>query len=123
MNRDDRKQQIYNKIGALLVIGIIGGTGLLLLKYSDDSTGPVKVTEPEKDLVQEVKGEKVSSKVNIDTATLEELDKLEGIGPSTAQKIVDHRTQNGAFVSIEQIKDVSGIGEGKFEQIKDEICL
>jgi competence protein ComEA len=60
-------------------------------------------------------------KININTASLSELDTLPGIGPTTAQKIIDYRTQNGPFKSIEDIKNVSGIGEKKFEQIKDKI--
>ncbi|MDT8306590.1 MAG: helix-hairpin-helix domain-containing protein [Anaerolineae bacterium] len=56
--------------------------------------------------------------ININTATLEELDTLPGIGPSTAQKIIDHRSNHGPFPTIEAILDVSGIGPAKFEQIK-----
>lgn len=61
--------------------------------------------------------------VNINTATVEELDVLPGIGPSTAQKIIDHRDANGPFGSIEDIQDVSGIGPAKFEEIKDLITV
>lgn len=60
-------------------------------------------------------------KININTAGLSELDTLPGIGPATAQKIIDYRTQNGPFKSIDDIKNVSGIGDKKFEQIKDKI--
>lgn len=56
--------------------------------------------------------------ININTATLEELDTLPGIGPSTAQKIIDHRATHGPFLTIEAILDVSGIGPAKYEQIK-----
>jgi len=61
--------------------------------------------------------------VNINTATLEELDSLQGIGPVTAQKIIDYRTANGPFGSIEEIKNVPGIGEAKFAAIKDAITV
>jgi len=46
---------------------------------------------------------------------------LPGIGPATAQKIIDYRKTKGAFKTIEEIKNVSGIGDKKFEQIKDKI--
>jgi competence protein ComEA len=46
---------------------------------------------------------------------------LPGIGPATAQKIIDYRITSGPFKSIEEIKNVSGIGDKKFEQLKDKI--
>lgn len=61
--------------------------------------------------------------VNINTASVDDLDTLPGVGPSTAQAIVDDRAQNGAFASIEDIMRVSGIGEKKFEKLKDLICV
>lgn len=61
--------------------------------------------------------------VNINTATAEELDALPGIGPSTAQKILDYRDENGRFNSIEEIMNVSGIGEAKFNSVKDLITV
>lgn len=67
--------------------------------------------------------EQVSKKVNINTATLEELQTLSGIGEETARKIIEHRQLNGRYNSIEEIKNVSGIGDAKFESIKDYICV
>ncbi|MGN1301448.1 MAG: helix-hairpin-helix domain-containing protein [Clostridia bacterium] len=61
--------------------------------------------------------------VNINTATQTELETLTGIGPSTALKIIKYREENGKFKTIEDIKNVSGIGDSKFEAIKDEICV
>jgi len=130
---EDKRQKLYNNIGTLLVIGIIGGTGLLLVKYSDEKREPIKITEPPKSEQTQnsaVKGEQTDSeqarmtdKVNINTATLEELDKLSGIGPATAQKIIDYRTQNGLFKTVDDLKNISGIGDIKFENIKGEISL
>lgn len=64
-----------------------------------------------------------NSKVSINTATQTELETLPGIGPSTALKIIQYRSENGKFKSIEEIKEVSGIGESKFNQIKDLINI
>lgn len=62
-------------------------------------------------------------KVNINTANQTELETLPGIGPSTAQKIIDYRNKNGKFEAIEDIQNVKGIGDGKYEEIKDDICV
>ena len=64
-----------------------------------------------------------SEKVNINTAKQTELETLNGIGPSTALKIINYRNENGQFNSIEDIKNVPGIGDSKFENIKDSICV
>ena len=64
-----------------------------------------------------------NNSININKATETELDTLPGIGPSLASKIIEYREQNGKFSSIEDIKNVSGIGESKYESIKDFICV
>ena len=64
-----------------------------------------------------------SALVNINSATQAELETLPGIGPSTAAKIIDYRNKNGDFKNIEDIMNVSGIGESKFNNIKDYICI
>ena len=61
--------------------------------------------------------------ININTASLEELDSLDGVGPSTAQKIIDYRTENGGFKTIDEIKEVPGIGDAKFAAMKDSITV
>ena len=61
--------------------------------------------------------------VNINTAGLEALDSLPGVGPATAQAILDEREANGPFASIEDIQRVSGIGEKKYEKLKGSICV
>lgn len=61
--------------------------------------------------------------VNINTATQTELETLPGIGPSLALKIINYRKENGKFSSIDEIKNVSGIGESKYETIKSLITV
>lgn len=61
--------------------------------------------------------------ININTASKEELKSLPGIGESTAQKIISYRNENGKFLNIEDITNVSGIGDSKFESIKDFITV
>lgn len=62
-------------------------------------------------------------KININTASVGELTNLPGIGEVIAERIIKYREESGDFLSIEEIMDVSGIGEGKFEAIKDLIVV
>lgn len=62
-------------------------------------------------------------KININTATQTQLETLPGIGPSTATKIITYRKEKGKFKKIEDIKEVSGIGDSKFEKIKNYITV
>jgi len=59
------------------------------------------------------------SKVSLGIATIEQLDELPGIGPVTAQKIVDWRASNGPFRSVEDLDDVPGIGPARIEQLRE----
>ena len=58
-------------------------------------------------------------KININTAIQTELETLPGIGPSTATKIIEYRKEKGKFKNIEEIKNVNGIGESKYQKIKE----
>ncbi|MDO4177088.1 MAG: helix-hairpin-helix domain-containing protein [Bacillota bacterium] len=61
--------------------------------------------------------------VNINSADSSTLQTLNGIGPATAEKIIDYRTRNGRFKSIDELKNVSGIGDKTFEKLKDYIIV
>lgn len=87
------------------------------------------IYDEEKSIIQD-NGEDVlsynlnkSEKININKATEIELQALSGIGASTAKKIIEYRSENGNFKNIEDIKNVPGIGESKFNNIKDNICV
>lgn len=62
-----------------------------------------------------------SQLININTANESELDSLPGIGPARAKDIISYREENGGFKSIEEIKNIKGIGESSFEKLKDKI--
>ena len=62
-------------------------------------------------------------KININTASKELLMEINGIGESLATRIIEYRTQNGPFESIEEIVNVSGIGQKKLENMRDMICV
>ena len=64
-----------------------------------------------------------NQKVNINTATIKELDSLPGIGPTMAKRIDEYRQSKGAFTSIEDIKHVKGISDGVFKKLRDKITI
>ena len=61
--------------------------------------------------------------VNLNTATKEDLIALPGIGPVKAQAILDHRKANGSFKTVEELKDVKGIGAKRFEKLKGDLTV
>jgi len=67
--------------------------------------------------------EQVEGKVNINTATEAQIALLPGIGPKLAAEVVNYRTNNGGFKTVEDIKKVSGVGDKKFEKIKNFVVL
>ena len=91
-----------------------------MIEYITQGNGNNIVLEG-KDTSNNLKGE--NNKVNINTATQDELDALPGIGVSTAQKIIEYRETNGKFNKIEDLQNVKGIGESKYSEIKDKITV
>ena len=88
-------------------------------KYVTSSSGVVQEEQTNAQQSEQKKNEKI----NINTATQTELETLPGIGPATSLKIINYREENGKFETIEEIKEVSGIGDAKYENIKDLICV
>jgi competence protein ComEA len=66
-------------------------------------------------------GASAGAPISLSAATQAELEQLDGIGPALAQRIIEYREQNGGFKSIDQLQEVSGIGEKRFEALKDSI--
>ena len=132
---EPKKNQIREQIGVLLLAGVLVMSGMLLLKQKDApatftegaaisaSSSPSNVSEKSATGSSQQASNSKTTLVNINKASLEELDTLPGVGPATAQKILDYRAQKGVFKTIEEIKEVSGIGEAKYSQIKDHISI
>lgn len=87
--------------------------------YIPNQVESIKLKVESKDVL----GVSQSKIVRINTAKIEQLDTLSGVGPAIAQRIIDYRTQNGGFKNVEELKLVSGIGDKLFEKIKDEVEL
>ena len=62
-------------------------------------------------------------KIDINTASVEQLTSLPGIGPGLAERIVQYRTENGYFIRLEDLLNIDGIGKTKLENIKEFICI
>jgi competence protein ComEA len=73
--------------------------------------------------LEAAKASRISEPVNLNQAGLEELTQLKGIGPKTAQRILDYRKEHGAFKSVEDLVNVKGIGGKKLGKIRDQVKL
>ncbi len=102
------------------ISSLINASGGLLENGDDSSLSYTQVLK-DKDVIV-IPEKKEQPKISINSATQEELQTLSGIGPSIASRIIEYRKKN-TFQTLEQIKEVKGIGDGLFNKIKDDICL
>ena len=102
------------------ISSLINASGGLLENGDDSSLSYTQVLK-DKDVIV-IPEKKEQPKISINSATQEELQTLSGIGPSIASRIIEYR-KNNTFQTLEQIKEVKGIGDGLFNKIKDDICL
>lgn len=82
-----------------------------------------QTVEPAGNVAGAATSQPVSGKVNINTASSAQLDTLPGIGPAYAGRIIDYRNSHGGFKSIDEIKNVKGIGDKTFEKFRDRITI
>lgn len=131
LNEGDRLATAVEKVGGTTKKADLNGINMAI-KLKDEMHYIIPRTgEVVKDSASEVASygdfnqadSSKTSQININTATIEELDKLPGVGEATANKIVNHRSESGEFKSIEEIKNVNGIGDKKFEEMKNLICV
>lgn len=112
---DSRVQEVVNQAGGLT--DSARAEGLNLARYVADGE---KITIPSNTVDPLDKG---SNLLNLNTATLKELDELPGIGKVRAQAIIDYRTKEGLFTSVEQLLLIQGITDDLFAGIKDLVII
>ena len=106
MQRFSQLSRSYVTLSLLTFMLVVGFSGMVLAdeKHSDD-------------------GAMAAQKIDVNTATAEELQQVKGIGPKKAEEIVKHRTANGPFKSVDDLANVKGIGEATVKKIKDQITV
>ncbi len=105
-----------------LLLGIFIGRNLtdsyVSVENLENPNHEISQEIPDSDNTQSSDNESKDGRVNINTATVKQLTLLPGIGEVIAQRIVDYRTDSGPFQSVDDLINVSGIGETKLEQLK-----
>lgn len=131
-----RVQDAIDAAGGLLASANVDAVNLaalltdgdqLVIPYKDGEAPLESAAQPELPSSITPEGNPTNSEnqdlININTAALEELDSLPGIGPTIAQRIIDYRDENGPFTTIDEILNVPGIGPSTFDEIKDLITV
>jgi len=103
--------------------GLLKGSDVASINLSQQLKDGQKIDIPERSPVFAGSGSGSGAKININTAGASELEKIPGVGASTAKKIIECRLKNGAFRSYEDLSKIKGFGKKKIDKIKDEISL
>lgn len=125
---------VYELASGSRVEDLVIKAGGFTSEADSDSIVQVKRLKDEDCIIVRKKGEQINAessassinsdgKVNINTATKDELDKIPGIGPVTAEKIIGYREKNGDYKSIEDLKKIGGIGDKTLDKFKDKIDI
>lgn len=110
--------------GAILLISaVVKGNKVETVIYYKTAQNNSSYLESTQSEFEETQEQVITSMININTAGVDELTKLNGIGQSKAEAIIDYRTKNGPFKYIEELMKVSGIGEKTFEKLKEFITV
>ena len=140
------ESKLSGNTGWVLVLLLVAGSSFLLGSSVNNKSGEATVVEsaaPTQSVIGDISNTlqnpastiapssnndataapTINGMVNINTASVAELDTLPGIGPAYAQAIISYRTQNGPFVRIEDIEKVKGIGPKTFEKLKGRITI
>ncbi len=126
------KPDIYEvKVGSRIidVIELAGGTtdegdikNINLVEYVSDAQH-ILIPSIKVNTVVDIEIDEVTNKINLNTATKNELMTINGIGEVTAGKIIEYREENGDFIYISDLKNIKGIGDKTFEKLKDNFFI
>lgn len=124
---ENEKRHIWYLIAiALVLCAVLIGYNVFFVKEPQAIVVQTDVTVPGDNTSSNMEEGYIvpTGKININTASAEQMaEELDGIGAKIAQRIVTYRETNGSFTDINQLKNVSGIGDKKFDAIKDKITV
>ncbi|MCK5388091.1 MAG: helix-hairpin-helix domain-containing protein [Candidatus Izimaplasma sp.] len=125
MNPGVYKVQEYTRLFQLIALagGLTGDADTLTFNFSlklrDEQVVYIPSVSEEYPMINENDDNILNELVNINRASVDQLDTLPGIGPATAQNIIDYRDENGYFESVEDLIEVPGIGEATLNEIRE----
>ena len=120
LNTDSRVIEAVKKAG-----GFTDGadTDSLNLAAKVQDSQKIMVTDINKTVQSQATAADIEQSINLNTATAEQLEELPGVGETIAKRIIEFREEKGSFSSVDELKEVEGIGEKKFAKIKEEASL